>query len=90
MVLKTIKELCNFLKEVTPEVFESKPHPGVARFAELICDGKKDHDSKKDHEDGDHDWNHEDEPFPILDGDHGDNFHFAGADLGCKPSKRRQ
>ena len=83
MVLKTIKELCNFLKEDAPEAFESDPHPGVARFAGLICEGKKDHDSKKDHEDGDHDWNHED-------GDHGDDFHFAGADLGCKPNKRRQ
>jgi len=71
------KELCNFLKEDAAEAFESKPilasHAGVARFTELICEGKKDHDSKKDHDDGDHDWNHED-------GDHGDDFHFAGAD----------
>ena len=79
--------------EDAPEAFESEPHPGVARFAELLCDGWDDHHWEDDDhhwEDDDHHWEDDDHHWDDNDHDWNQNFHFAGADLGCKPSKERQ
>lgn len=63
--------------EDAPEAFESDPQAGVVKFAELICGrdvvyhGYHEDKFNLDNDHGDdHDWNQ--------------NFHFAGADLGCK------
>ena len=65
-----------------PEAFEYDTQPGVAKFAELICG-----EDVQQYVDfiiyDDHHWDDNDH-----DNDH--DFHFAGADLGCKPSKERQ
>ena len=45
-------------------------------------------DLQWEHED--HHWEHEDHHWDDDDHDSNQNFHFAGADLGYKPSKKRQ
>ena len=80
--------------EDAPEAFESEPHPGVATFADLICAGWDDLEAAigDDHhwDDDDHHWENDHHQWDDNDHDWDQNFHFAGADLGCKPSKKRQ
>ena len=79
-----------------PEAFEYDTQPGVAKFAELICgeDVQQYVDfmlMAMDYENDDgHHWEDDDHHWDDNDHDNDHDFHFAGADLGCKPSKERQ
>ena len=74
--------------------------PGVAKFAKLICGRDvvyqvmedNDHWGHDDHhwEDDDHHRDDDDHHWENDDHDRNQNFQFFGADLGCKPSKRRK
>ena len=72
-----------------PEAFEYDTQPGVAKFAELICG-----EDVQQYVDfiiyDDHHWEDDDHHWDDNDHDNDHDFHFAGADLGCKPSKERQ
>ena len=86
-----------FLMDDAPEAFD-EPNwdimdPGVATFAELICQGWDHHEQAigdDHHWDDDHHWENDDHHWDDNDHDWNQNFHFAGADLGCKPNKKRQ
>ena len=74
--------------------------PGVAKFAKLICGRDvvyqvmedSDHWGHDDHhwEDDDHHRDDDDHHWENDDHDRNQYFQFFGADLGCKPSKRRK